>query len=53
MRQIKFRGKRIDNNEWIIGSLITDSHYEGEHEKVYDARIVPWPQPAMPYVVSG
>lgn len=24
MREIKFRGKRIDNNEWIYGSLIIE-----------------------------
>lgn len=26
MREIKFRGRRIDNEEWIYGSLITHSH---------------------------
>jgi uncharacterized phage protein (TIGR01671 family) len=24
MREIKFRGKRVDNNEWIQGDLVTD-----------------------------
>ncbi len=24
MREIKFRGKRIDNSEWIYGDLIKD-----------------------------
>ena len=49
MREIKFRAKRVDNNEWIYGSLITDSHLKDEYGEYYDARIVPWPQPAMPY----
>ncbi|EKS4345037.1 hypothetical protein QB607_003040 [Clostridium botulinum] len=25
MREIKFRGKRIDNNEWVYGDLIKDN----------------------------
>jgi uncharacterized phage protein (TIGR01671 family) len=27
MREIKFRGKRIDNGEWVYGGLIFDSGY--------------------------
>lgn len=29
MREIKFRGKRIDNNEWICGNLIVDANKTG------------------------
>jgi len=27
MREIKFRGKRIDNDEWVYGNLVVDSGY--------------------------
>ena len=29
MKEIKFRGKRIDNNEWIYGNLIVDVNKTG------------------------
>lgn len=29
MRDILFRGKRIDNGEWVEGSLITEIEYDG------------------------
>lgn len=32
MRDIKFRAKRIDNNEWVYGSLFVDDCYGGETE---------------------
>lgn len=28
-RQILFRGKRIDNEEWIMGSYVKSTYYEG------------------------
>lgn len=30
MRKIKFRGKRVDNDEWIYGSLISDEFIVGQ-----------------------
>ena len=30
MRQIKFRGKRVDNGEWVYGSLLRDFNKVGE-----------------------
>lgn len=30
MRQIKFRGKRIDNGEWVCGYLIEDCYIVGK-----------------------
>lgn len=34
MREILFRGKRIDNGEWVEGNLITGKWYIGEREIV-------------------
>lgn len=30
MREIKFRGKRIDNNEWVFGDLLTNANNQGK-----------------------
>ncbi len=30
MREIKFRGKRIDNGEWVHGSLLIDKRYHDD-----------------------
>ena len=36
MRDILFRGKRIDNGEWVEGSLIIDHYdYAGQHKDRY------------------
>lgn len=32
MRDIKFRAKRVDNGEWVYGSLFVDDCYDGETE---------------------
>ena len=34
MREIKFRGKRIDTNEWAYGNYIYDKNDKFEH-KIY------------------
>jgi uncharacterized phage protein (TIGR01671 family) len=30
MREIKFRGKRVDNGEWVYGSFCLTTHYAGK-----------------------
>lgn len=30
MREIKFRGKRVDNGEWVYGNLIEDKYIVGK-----------------------
>ena len=37
MREIKFRGKRIDNGEWVYGNLI----YSSDAYKEYETLIIP------------
>ena len=32
MRKIKFRGKRIDNGEWVYGYLFREKMKNGSHE---------------------
>lgn len=36
MRTIKFRGKRLDNNEWVYGSLCTDPYRGGAEISDHD-----------------
>lgn len=39
MREIKFRGKRVDNGEWVYGNLITTSngyHFIDTHNELYE-----------------
>ena len=38
MREIKFRGKRIDNGEWVFGSFIPDA-LEGSN---YTSDLISW-----------
>ena len=52
MREIKFRGKRVDNNEWVYGSLVIDEdryyiclgineHIKRDDYKVYMVEVIP------------
>lgn len=45
MREIKFRGKRVDNNEWIYGSLLIDeiqkSFYITDNKEGRAYKIIP------------
>ncbi len=42
MRDIKFRGKRIDNNEWVYGNLIKGENcYISTKEDFYNAVVTP------------
>ena len=36
MREIKFRGKRIDNNEWIYGYLVKSEDYIFDYSERID-----------------
>lgn len=49
MRQIKFRGKRIDNNEWVYGSL-TQSE---AHNKNGEPFMVSYIAPSIPVASEG
>lgn len=31
MRDILFRGKRLDNGQWVYGNLMQDEHFEGTY----------------------
>lgn len=44
MRQIKFRGKRVDNGEWVSGSLdLTDNHASILWDRIdNDGDTAPW-----------
>lgn len=35
MREYKFRGKRIDNNEWVYGDLMTLEHFIADSKGKY------------------
>lgn len=40
MREIKFRGKRVDNGEWVYGWLTSWKHFNGKgYERVYSIEI--------------
>jgi len=39
MREIEFRGKRKDNNEWVYGSLITRKRDGYKRTYIYDSSI--------------
>lgn len=39
MKEIKFRGKRVDNGEWIVGDLI---HYHEDDFKILDQNCGCW-----------
>lgn len=40
MRTIKFRGKRLDNNEWVYGSLTTNPYDEEDVEIVDHSSVI-------------
>lgn len=40
MRTIVFRGKRLDNNEWVYGSLITNPYDEEDVEIVDHSSVI-------------
>jgi len=43
MREIKFRGKRVDNNEWVYGSLINNIFTNGKLNipYIFDPNVYP------------
>ncbi len=41
MRGIKFRGKRVDNGEWIIGDLVTVAHKHFIDDDIDKERVDP------------
>ena len=60
MREIKFRGKRVDNGEWVFGSYVSDKR--GEHIltraadagnlKYYSARFDMFAFPVIPETIG-